>query len=83
MENSDPNPADETITATGTLHIGTCPNHWYEMSLSSDCEWNQKQPLNSMGWQMDTELTWASVCKFLLPNLDPVQRSLVLDVSKQ
>ena len=43
----------------------------------------EEAPEQPMGRQMDTELTWASVCRISLPNLDPVQRSLVLDDSKQ
>ncbi|MEJ1288530.1 hypothetical protein NN561_019561 [Cricetulus griseus] len=31
-------------------------DYWFQMTLSSDEEWNQKQPLTSMGLQMDTEL---------------------------
>lgn len=26
------------------------------MTLISDDEWNQKQPLTSMGWEMNTEV---------------------------
>ena len=40
-------------------------------------------PAQSMDQQTDTELSWASVCRISLPNLDLVQRSLVLDDSKQ
>ena len=28
------------------------------MTISNDDQWNQKQPLTQMSWQLDTELAW-------------------------
>ncbi|MEJ1281040.1 hypothetical protein NN561_011987 [Cricetulus griseus] len=39
---------------TSLANLLPCTDHWCYVTLSNDVEWNQKQPLTSMGLQMDT-----------------------------
>ncbi|MEJ1287789.1 hypothetical protein NN561_018812 [Cricetulus griseus] len=62
-QKSDPVSEDGGRTTTWPRHVRTrhstwiqSTGNWCQMTLSSDDQWNQKQPLTFMALQLDTEL---------------------------
>ncbi|MEJ1289026.1 hypothetical protein NN561_020063 [Cricetulus griseus] len=78
IDTSDPGLADNHTAATGPGHDGAhcrnliqCIHHWCQMTLNNEDTWKPKQSLNSLVWQLDTELPPDLAFQSLLLNSDP------------